>query len=51
MRKNLVKEGRGVMPDVHAAPTALDIRNGIDVKVQKAKQLIIEANKAELNQQ
>ena len=51
MRRDLVKEGRGVMPDVYVAPTAQDIQRGIDVKVEKAKQLIIESNKAELSRQ
>jgi C-terminal processing protease CtpA/Prc len=46
MRRNLVKEGRGVMPDIYVAPTADDIKRGIDVKIEKAKQLILEANKA-----
>ena len=46
MRKDLVREGRGVMPDIYVAPTADDIKKGIDVKVEKAKQLILEANKA-----
>ncbi|HUQ64802.1 MAG TPA: S41 family peptidase, partial [Flavitalea sp.] len=44
MRNDLVSEGRGVMPDIYVAPTAEDIKNGIDVKVEKAKQLIMEAN-------
>ena len=46
MRKDLVKEGRGVMPDIYVAPTTEDIKNGIDVKVEKAKQLILESNSA-----
>ena len=46
MRKDLVREGRGVMPDIYVAPTADDIKKGIDVKVEKAKQLILEANNA-----
>lgn len=46
MRRDLVKEGRGVMPDIYVAPTADDIKKGIDVKIEKAKQLILEANKA-----
>lgn len=44
MRKELIKEGRGVMPDIYVAPTAADIKNGVDVKIEKAKQLIIQAN-------
>lgn len=46
MRRQLVKEGRGVMPDIYVAPTAEDIRKGVDVKIEKAKQLILEANRA-----
>jgi hypothetical protein len=46
MRTDLVKEGRGVMPDIYVAPTADDIKKSIDVKIEKAKQLILEANKA-----
>jgi len=44
MRPELVKEGRGVIPDVYVAPTAEDIRRGIDVKLETVKQLIIDAN-------
>lgn len=44
MRRELVKEGRGVMPDVYAAPTAKDIQNGIDVKLEAVKKLILQAN-------
>lgn len=44
MRKDLVKEGRGVMPDIYAAPTAKDIRNGVDVKLEAVKALILKAN-------
>ncbi|RYG52483.1 MAG: peptidase S41 [Chitinophagaceae bacterium] len=46
MRRELVKEGRGVMPDVFAAPTAKDIQKGIDVKLEAVKALIIKANEA-----
>ena len=41
MDQSLVKEGRGVMPDVQVAPTAVDIRRGIDVKAEAAKSLIL----------
>lgn len=44
MRKELVEEGRGVMPDYYAAPTAEDIRRGIDVKLETVRQLILKAN-------
>lgn len=46
MRRELVKEGRGVMPDVWAAPTAKDIQNGIDVKLEAVKALILKANES-----
>jgi len=45
MRKELVAEGRGVMPDLYAAPNIEDIRRGRDVKIEAVKQLIIEKNK------
>jgi hypothetical protein len=51
MRKDLVKEGRGVMPDVHAAPTAEDIQKGIDVKLEAVKRMIIDANRQNLTRQ
>ena len=44
MRPELVAEGRGVMPDIYSAPTAEDIRKGIDVKMETVKRLIIDAN-------
>lgn len=44
MRPELVKEGRGVMPDFHVAPNADDIRRGIDVKLEAVKKMIMEAN-------
>ena len=47
MEKDLVGEGRGVMPDVFVAPTVDDIRKGIDVKALKAKSLIMETNNAD----
>jgi hypothetical protein len=44
MRPDLIKEGRGVMPDIHVSPTAVDIQNGIDVKLEAVRQMIMEAN-------
>lgn len=44
MRKELVKEGRGVMPDVYAAPTVEDIKKGVDVKIEAVRNMIIQAN-------
>jgi Peptidase family S41 len=41
MRKNLVKEGRGVMPDILVVPTPADIKYGKDVKVEKVRALIM----------
>lgn len=40
MRKELVREGRGVIPDVYAAPTINDIRSGVDAKIEAVKKLI-----------
>ena len=44
MRRNLVREGRGVMPDVYVSPTAEDIKQGIDVKIEAVRKMIIDAN-------
>ncbi len=43
--KNAVRDGRGVFPDVPSAPTAEAIREGLDFKALKAKELI-EAHRA-----
>ncbi len=44
MQPELVKEGRGVIPDFHVAPSAADIRNGVDVKLEAVKKIIMAAN-------
>ena len=49
MDKNLVREGRGVMPDIAVAPTAEDIRKGIDVKIAAVRELIEQQNKSASN--
>jgi C-terminal processing protease CtpA/Prc len=38
--KDRVKNGRGIMPDVWAVPTVDAIRDGIDFKAMKVKELI-----------
>jgi hypothetical protein len=40
MDSSLVDEGRGVMPDVYAAPSVIDIRYGRDVKLGAVRALI-----------
>jgi hypothetical protein len=42
--KNREKNGRGVMPDVSATPSAEAIRKGIDFKVEKVRELIEASN-------
>lgn len=44
MNKDLVKGGRGVMPDLYVAPRPIDIRKGIDVKLLAVKYLVLMAN-------
>lgn len=44
MRRQLVKEGRGVMPDVYVSPTPGDVKKGIDVKLEAVKKMIMDAN-------
>jgi C-terminal processing protease CtpA/Prc len=41
MDKTLVKEGRGVMPDVEVAPTPETVRKGIDPKVEYVRKQIM----------
>jgi len=43
MDKNMVKEGRGVMPDIEVHATPEMIRKGIDPKVEAVKELIKKA--------
>ncbi|HEY8733436.1 MAG TPA: S41 family peptidase, partial [Puia sp.] len=38
--KERTKNGRGVMPDVWAVPTADAIRDGVDFKAMKVKEII-----------
>lgn len=44
MRPALAAEGRGVIPDVYSAPTAEDIRRGVDVKLETVRRLIMQSN-------
>ena len=48
--KNIPKDGRGVQPDVLALPTVDAIKNGIDYKVAKARDLIIANSSVKVNQ-
>ncbi|HEX6180694.1 MAG TPA: S41 family peptidase [Chitinophagaceae bacterium] len=41
VNKNSPKNGRGVQPDVLALPSVDAIKNGVDYKVQKARELIM----------
>ena len=40
--KNIPKNGRGVQPEIEVKPTAEAIRNGVDFKMEKVKELIRE---------
>jgi Peptidase family S41 len=42
MDEALVKEGRGVIPDIEAAPTLESVRRGIDPKVEMVRKLILQ---------
>ncbi len=37
---NAIKDGRGVMPDIYIPPSAEAIQKGIDIKMQKVRELI-----------
>jgi len=45
MDKNLVREGRGIQPDIYVAPSAETIRLGIDPKSEAVRQLIVSKSK------
>ena len=51
MDKDLVKDGRGIMPDVPVAPTRETIRRGIDPKAAVIRGMIIHKNKIGIAQQ
>ncbi|MBX3254513.1 MAG: peptidase S41 [Chitinophagaceae bacterium] len=38
--QHVPKDGRGVMPDIYVPPTAENVRNGVDGKMQKVRELI-----------
>lgn len=46
MEPALVEGGRGVMPDIFAAPTVEDVKNGVDVKLKKVRELIVAGQNA-----
>jgi Peptidase family S41 len=39
---HIPKNGRGVLPDIYVPPSAYAIRNGIDLKMEKVRQLVRE---------
>ncbi len=44
MDSSLVREGRGVMPDIMVPPSAESIRRGIDPKVDTVRKMILQKN-------
>jgi C-terminal processing protease CtpA/Prc len=44
--KDNPKTGRGIFPDVEVKPTSSAIKNGVDAKLEKVKELISAKNKA-----
>ena len=51
MDKNLVKEGRGIMPDINVAPTRETILRGIDPKAAVIRRIIMQKKKIGIAQQ
>jgi len=41
-----VKNGRGILPDVEVGPSSVSIKQGVDPKLEKVKQLIVDKNNA-----
>lgn len=44
MDENLVKEGRGIIPDIEVGATIESIRKGVDPKVELVRKLILQKN-------
>ena len=49
MDQQLVKDGRGIMPDIEVAPTINDIRKGMDPKLEVVRRMIEERNRLAQN--
>lgn len=45
VNKNLPKNGRGIMPDVEVKPSSQSIKKGVDPKMEKVHELIMERRK------
>lgn len=45
INKDAPKDGRGVIPDIYVGPSMESIRDGLDPKLERAKELIRENNK------
>lgn len=43
-----IKNGRGIIPDIFIGPSALAIKKGVDIKMQKVKEMIAEKEKGGL---
>jgi hypothetical protein len=44
MDPSKISEGRGVMPDIYSAPSVMDVRNGVDVKLTKVREMVTRQN-------
>lgn len=45
VNKNLPHDGRGIQPDIYVPPSSWHLRNGVDPKMEKIKELINNKNK------
>lgn len=45
MDSTRIKNGRGIIPDVYIPPSSIAIRKGIDIKLQRIRQMIIDKQK------
>jgi C-terminal processing protease CtpA/Prc len=44
--RSRIKTGRGIFPDIEVKPNSAAIRQGIDIKMQKVRNLIIKENQS-----
>ena len=45
INKDRIKNGRGILPDVYVPPSSIAIKNGVDIKLQRIREIIINKKK------
>ena len=45
VNKDRIKNGRGILPDVYVPPSSIAIKKGVDIKMQRIREMIIDKKK------